>query len=61
MAYEFIVVCDVIASNREYHIIIGGDFNVDFSRCRLHISLLDSFCDHTAWITRRYKTASYVT
>ena len=50
MTDEFIeqlaVVDDVIAANQDCHIVVGGDFNVDFARDRLHTTLLDSFCEH---------------
>lgn len=38
---------NVIANNSDCQVIVGGDFNVDFHRCRLHTALLDSFCDNT--------------
>lgn len=34
----------LIVNNLDCHIIIGGDFNVDFSRVRAHTALLRSFC-----------------
>ena len=35
----------LIANNLDCHIVIGGDFNVDFSRTCVHTALLRSFCD----------------
>jgi len=29
----------------DYNVVIGGDFNVNFSRDWIHTVLLDSFCD----------------
>jgi hypothetical protein len=37
---------DLINRYSDYHIIIGGDFNVDFSRDWVHTALLDSFCEN---------------
>jgi hypothetical protein len=37
----------LVSNNNDCHVIIGGDFNVDFSRNRLHTAMLDSFCDNT--------------
>ena len=36
----------LIENNADCHVILGGDFNVDFSRDRLNTALLNSFCDH---------------
>ena len=44
-ADQLFVVEDFINSNLDCHVIVGGDFNVDFSRNRLHTAMLDSFCD----------------
>jgi len=38
---------DIIENNGDCHIILGGDFNVDFTRDRTHTALLTSFCDNT--------------
>jgi hypothetical protein len=35
----------LIADNLDCDIVIGGDFNVDFSRTCVHTALLCSFCD----------------
>jgi len=37
---------NLIESNGDCHIILGGDFNVDFTRDRTHTALLTSFCDN---------------
>jgi len=34
----------LINDNSDCHIIVGGDFNVDFSRNRIHTAMLSSFC-----------------
>jgi hypothetical protein len=34
----------LIANNLDCHIVIGGDFNVEFSRTSVHTALLRSFC-----------------
>ena len=39
------VISNVIEQNANCQIILGGDFNVDFSRNWLHSSLLNEFCD----------------
>ncbi len=36
---------DVIHCNSDCHLVLGGDFNVDFRRDRIHTALLNSFCD----------------
>jgi exonuclease III len=38
---------NLVSNNNDCHVIIDGDFNVDFSRDRLHTAMLDSFCDNT--------------
>ena len=38
---------NLVSNNSDCHVIFGGDFNVDFSRNRLHTVMLDSFCDNT--------------
>jgi exonuclease III len=42
-ADELNVIENLVNDNNDCHIIIGGDFNVDFSRDRLHTALLDGF------------------
>jgi exonuclease III len=36
----------LIVNNSDCHVILTGDFNVDFSRERLHTALLRSFCEN---------------
>jgi exonuclease III len=36
---------DIIAQNSDCHVVLGGDFNVDFCRDWTHTGLLNSFCD----------------
>jgi endonuclease/exonuclease/phosphatase (EEP) superfamily protein YafD len=43
-ADQLVTVEDLINNNIDCHAIVGGDFNVDFSRDRLHTALLNSFC-----------------
>jgi hypothetical protein len=43
-ADQLLVVEDLVANNCDCHEIVGGDFNVDFSRDRLNTELLNSFC-----------------
>jgi hypothetical protein len=40
------VIEDLINNNCDCHAIIGSDFNVDFTREKLHTALLSSFCDN---------------
>jgi exonuclease III len=40
------VVEDLIESNCDYHVVLGGDFNVDFHRDRVHTALLSGFCEN---------------
>ena len=44
-ADQLAAVENLINTNLDCHTIVGGDFNVDFSRNRLHTAMLDSFCD----------------
>jgi endonuclease/exonuclease/phosphatase (EEP) superfamily protein YafD len=44
-ADQLLTVEDLIIIN-DCHAIVGGDFNVDFSRDRLHTALLNSFAIH---------------
>lgn len=37
---------DLIATNTEDHIVVGGDFNVDFGRDWVHTAVLRGFCDN---------------
>ena len=45
-ADQLSVVENLIYDNPDCHVIVGGDFNVDFSRDRLHTALLSSFCEN---------------
>ena len=36
---------EIIGQHGDCHVIIGGDFNVDFNRCCNHTRILSSFCD----------------
>jgi hypothetical protein len=33
-------------SNTDCYVIVGGNFNEDFSGLRLHTTMLEDFCDH---------------
>ena len=41
---ELSIIEDLIKRYRNFNVILGGDFNVHFSRDRLHSILLDKFC-----------------
>jgi hypothetical protein len=41
------VVEGLITDNSDCHIVVGGDFNVDFTRDKLHTAILSSFCDES--------------
>lgn len=41
---------DVIHDNSDCHVVLGGDFNVDFCRPWTHTALLSSFCDDIGMI-----------
>ena len=43
-ADQLTVIEDIISRNRDCHVIVGGDFNVDLSRTWTHTAMLDSFC-----------------
>ena len=45
-ADQLSVVESLINDNLDCHIVVGGDFNVDFDRQWLHTSMLSSFCDN---------------
>ena len=42
--FELSVIDSLISQYADCHVIIGGDFNVDFDRNRLHTTVLDNFC-----------------
>jgi exonuclease III len=43
--YVLSVVEEIIGNNSDCHVVVGGDFNVDFNRNWSHTELLSSFCD----------------
>jgi hypothetical protein len=43
---QLAIIDNVISQNPDYHILVGGDFNVDFSRERFHTELLLHFCNN---------------
>jgi hypothetical protein len=38
---------NLVNSNNDCHVVIGGEYNVDFSRNWLHTAMLGGFCDNT--------------
>ena len=40
------VIDNIISNNLDCHIVVGGDFNVDLSRARVHTAMLNSFCSN---------------
>ena len=45
-ADQLMFVENILFNNSDCHVIIAGDFNVDFSRSWPHTALLNSFCDN---------------
>ena len=44
---ELAILENLINLYNDHHVIVGGDFNVDFNRCNnLHTTILNEFCDH---------------
>jgi hypothetical protein len=43
---QLMFVENILFNNSDCHVIIAGDFNVDFSRSWPHTALLNSFCDN---------------
>jgi endonuclease/exonuclease/phosphatase family metal-dependent hydrolase len=43
---QMMFVENILFNNSECHVIIAGEFNVDFSRSWPHTALLNSFCDN---------------
>ena len=41
---QLLTVDELVNRNCDCHVVMGGDFNVDLSRDRLHTELLNSFC-----------------
>jgi len=44
-ANQLAVIESIVESNLDCHVIVGGDFNVDFSRKWCHTEMLSSFCE----------------
>ena len=55
-----VVIEELIISNSDCHVIIGGDFNVDFSRDRTHTALLNSFIQVSGLIPADRHAASHI-
>ena len=47
-ADQLAIVDSIREENTDCHVIIGGDFNVDLSRPRVHTAMLKSFCDNAS-------------
>ena len=45
---QLAIVDSIMEENTDCHVIIGGDFNVDLSRPRVHTAMLKSFCDNAS-------------
>ena len=45
--FQLSAVDSLISQYADCQVIIGGDFNVDFARNRLHTKVLDDFCSNT--------------
>jgi hypothetical protein len=43
-ADQLSIIESIVVSHPDRHMVVGGDFNVDFSRTWTHTSMLDSFC-----------------
>jgi len=43
---QFATVDSIMSANADCHVIIGGDFNVDYSRLQVHTATLKNFCDN---------------
>ena len=43
---ELPVIEDLVNAHIDCHVVIGGDFNVDFNRTKQHTVLLKSFCEN---------------
>jgi len=43
-ADQLFIIETLINDNSDCHVIVGGDFNVDFSRNWTHTAVLSSFC-----------------
>jgi len=50
-ADQLFIIETLINDNSDCHIIVGGDFNVDFSRNRIHSAMLSSFCTFNLSLT----------
>ena len=47
MIFNLSVIDSIISQYANCQVIIGGDFNVDFARSKLHTKVLDDFCSNT--------------
>jgi exonuclease III len=43
---QLCIIQNLIDNNADCHVIVGGDFNVDFTRTKLHTIILNDWCDH---------------
>jgi endonuclease/exonuclease/phosphatase family metal-dependent hydrolase len=45
-ADQLSIIEDIISSNPDCHVVVGGDFNADLSRTWTHTAMLESFCSN---------------
>ena len=43
--FQLAIIADIIEQHPSSEVLLGGDFNVDFSRNWTHTSLLNNFCE----------------
>jgi hypothetical protein len=55
-----VVIEELINSNSDFHVVIGGDFNVNFSRDRTHAALLNSFIQVSGLIPADWHAVSHI-
>jgi len=48
-ADQLVIEENLINNNSDCHILVGGDFNVDFSRNLIHTAMLSSFCTNESY------------
>jgi len=47
-SFQLSVVDSIISQHSDCHVVVGGDFNVDFCRDRLHTVMLNDFCSQAS-------------
>ena len=48
--FQLDVIDNVLSENSDCHVVVAGDFNVDFARGWVHTAILDGFCDKNGLI-----------